>query len=189
MGTLGRALVDGADEVKLFDERIRVAAQILQLPGISGHADQDGLVRWLRSFEEKPSHVFVNHGDDTSCIAFRDLLSLKYGYEATAPYSGAVYDLAEGRYLAEPAGVRILREETESQNKKAGAEKEAQVEATQAKKSVKKSSDTKSSTTYNRLLAAIERLGEVAQKNRNRSDKDLKKFLNQVENLCKQWRR
>ncbi len=195
VGTLGRALVDGADEVKLFDEKIHVSAQILQLPGISGHADQDGLVHWLRSFEEKPYHVFVNHGDDESCKAFRDLISLKYGYEATAPYSGAVYDLAQGRYEYEAQGVRIVRKEdsnTSGATKAQTAETmqpSTQLEAAQAGKSQKKTSDAKSSATYNRLLKAITQLTEIAQKNRNRSDKDLKKFLNQVENLCKQWRR
>ena len=178
-GTLGRALVDGVDEVKLFEEKIHVAAQILQLPGISGHADQDGLVHWLRSFKEKPNHVFVNHGDDESCMAFRDLLSLKYGYEATAPYSGAVYDLAEGRYEYEAVGVRVARNEQD----------DTRLEATQAGNVQKRKSDAKSSATYNRLLKAISQLTEIAQKNRNRSDRDLKKFLSQVENLCKQWRR
>ena len=107
VGTLGRVLVDGADEVKLFDEKIHVAAKILQLPGVSGHADQNGLVAWLRGFKEKPHHVFVNHGDDESCKAFRDLIALKYGYEATAPYSGAIYDLAWGVYEYEAQGARL----------------------------------------------------------------------------------
>ena len=196
VGTLGRALVDGADEVKLFDEKIHVAAQILQLPGISGHADQDGLIHWLQGFEEKPCHVFVNHGDDESCKVFRDLISLKYGYEATAPYSGAVYDLAQGRYEYEAQGVRIARREQDDKegvgHKQTSREiqsakniqRDPQLEVAQAK-----GSDKKSSAIYDRLQKSIDQLAEVAKKNRNRSDKDLKKFLTQVENLCKQWRR
>ena len=42
-GTLGRALVEGAKEVKLFGEPIEVRASIRVLSGISGHADQAGL--------------------------------------------------------------------------------------------------------------------------------------------------
>ena len=172
VGTLGRALVDGADEVKLFDEKIHVAAKILQLPGVSGHADQNGLVAWLRGFKEKPHHVFVNHGDDESCKAFRDLIALKYGYEATAPYSGSVYDLAQGMYEYEAQGARLV------------GKVETQLEMAETK-----ISDKKSAAIYHRLEKAIEQLAEVARKNRNRSDKELKKLLTQVENLCKQWRR
>jgi len=163
-GTLGRALVEGVDEVELFDETIHVAAQIRQLDGVSGHADQEGLVRWLQGFEEKPAHVFVNHGDDEACTAFRDLIALKYGYEATAPYSGAVYDLARGCY-------------------------EYEAQAKRFSKPSNKSGDKKSSATYYQLLDTIDQLKEVAQKNRNRSEKDLKKFLSLVKNLCNQWRR
>ena len=172
VGTLGRVLVDGADEVKLFDEKIHVAAKILQLPGVSGHADQNGLVAWLRGFKEKPHHVFVNHGDDESCKAFRDLIALKYGYEATAPYSGAIYDLAWGVYEYEAQGARLA------------GKVETQLEMAETK-----ISDKKSAAIYHRLEKAIEQLAEVARKNRNRSDKELKKLLTQVENLCKQWRR
>ena len=45
-GTLGHALLNGAKEVKLFGENIQVHAEILNLPGISGHADRDMLTKW-----------------------------------------------------------------------------------------------------------------------------------------------
>ena len=53
-GNLGRALVEGADEVKLFGETIQVRAQIRKLAGLSGHADKEGLIEWIQAFEEKP---------------------------------------------------------------------------------------------------------------------------------------
>ena len=63
-GTLGRALIEGADEVRLFGETVQVNAQICQMSGLSGHADRDGLLTWIRHFDPKPKHVFVNHGED-----------------------------------------------------------------------------------------------------------------------------
>ena len=54
VGTLGRALIDGIDGVKLFGEEIEVKAEIAQIGGMSGHADREGLLQWIGSFEPKP---------------------------------------------------------------------------------------------------------------------------------------
>lgn len=103
-GTLGRAIWDGAKSVRLFGEEVAVAAEICTLSGISGHADQKGLLHWLHGFAEKPQAVFVNHGDDDAVKAFSALLQ-KEGYTAHAPYSGSVYDLLAGRFETEKKGV------------------------------------------------------------------------------------
>ena len=93
-GTLGRALVDGAPSVKIFDEAIAVNAEIRVLAGVSGHADKNGLIRWLQGVSPKPAQIFVNHGDDEACTDFTQCLREEYGYNAMAPYSGTCYDLA-----------------------------------------------------------------------------------------------
>ena len=46
-GTLGRALTEGAEYVKLFGETIEVKAELAQLDGVSGHADKNGLLHWV----------------------------------------------------------------------------------------------------------------------------------------------
>ncbi len=100
LGTLGRALVEGAREVKLFGEEISVQAEIRVLPGVSGHADDLGLLRWAKGFRENPpSQVFVTHGDDEVCDIFAKRLEEELGYKAMAPYSGTVYDLIEEKFL------------------------------------------------------------------------------------------
>ena len=55
IGTLGRSLLEGATEVKLFGETVYVGAEICQMPGISGHADVNGLMTWIKSFSQKPT--------------------------------------------------------------------------------------------------------------------------------------
>ena len=99
VGTLGRLLVDGVRKVKLFGEDIIVNAEIDTLPGVSGHADKEGLLAWVDAFEEKPGFVFVNHGDPDAAETFRDLLKETRGLEAFAPYSGTCYDLAAGEFM------------------------------------------------------------------------------------------
>ena len=61
-GTLGRSLVQGAKEVKLFGEPVSVNAEIYNLEGFSGHADQAGLIDWLSGFQTAPKQVFLVHG-------------------------------------------------------------------------------------------------------------------------------
>ncbi|MBE6982081.1 MAG: MBL fold metallo-hydrolase [Ruminococcaceae bacterium] len=92
-GTLGRSLQEGASRVKLFGEDITVHAEICQLDGISGHADRDMLLGWLENLQNKPTRVFVNHGDETVCEAFAQTVTEKLGFSAVAPYSGDGYDL------------------------------------------------------------------------------------------------
>ena len=113
-GTLGRILIDGIKkQVKLFDEDIEVRAEVRMLPGVSGHADQQGLLNWLLSIAEKPKMVFLNHGDPESCEAFRDKIR-ELGYEAFAPYSGTSFDLIRGEFDVVTEGIAIEKTEPEA---------------------------------------------------------------------------
>ncbi len=160
-GTLGRALIEGVEEVTLFGERIAVAAEICSFQGISGHADHTGLLQWLHAFKEKPSAVFVVHGEDEVCRSFAEEL-VKEGYHAHAPYSGSEYDLLAGKftYVADAVAVQ----------KKTFAHKRAvQV--------------------YDRLVAAGKRLMTVIRHNEGGTNKDLSRFTDQINSLCDKWDR
>ena len=104
-GTLGRLLVDGAKMVKLFGEEIAVAADIKILPGTSGHADDKGLMKWISAFKTAPKHVFVNHGEDKVTIFFAQRLIDELKFEASAPFSGTVFDLKTNAYVKETIGI------------------------------------------------------------------------------------
>ena len=161
VGTLGRAIVDGIDEVKLFGEPIRIRASIRQLVGLSGHADKNGLLDWINGFEKKPDRVFVVHGEDSVCESFKECLIHEHGINAYAPYSGTRFNLAnnELEYIASP--VRLEK-----------------------KKPGKAVSDV-----FARLLAAGQRLLVVIQHNEGGANKDLAKFADQINSLCDKWDR
>ena len=156
-GTLGRALLDGVKEVRLFGEDIAVNAEIAVLHGTSGHADQKGLFNWVEAFAKKPETIFVNHGDTEACEAFQALLQEK-GYVAVAPFSGAEFDLLSGKFLAFPAGRPIA---------KRGAAR---------KKGV-----------FDALIAAAQHLLLVAQSCRERPNRDLTRFTAQIQALIDRW--
>ena len=90
VGTLGRALIGGAKEVKLFQEEVHVNAHIIQFPGMSGHADQEGLLKWAGSLRAKPDRVFVTHGEDKVTEIFAEKLWDEFRYPAMAPFSGCL---------------------------------------------------------------------------------------------------
>ena len=156
-GTLGRALLEGAKEVKLFGEVIEVKAEITKIAGISGHADKNGLLKWINSFTEKPpKRVFVVHGEDKVCDEFARTLT-DSGYNATAPYSGTIFDLIQGEFVKEALPVAV--------KKKAAAKK-------------------RSGDMFQRLLTAGQRLISVIRKNEGLSNKDTAKFTDQIQALC-----
>ncbi|CUH91829.1 MBL fold metallo-hydrolase RNA specificity domain-containing protein [Herbinix luporum] len=108
-GSLGRIILDGAQEVKLFGEIVTVKAQIRRLQGISGHADRNGLLKWLAAFEKKPERVFVVHGDAQVCDIFTDYLKDELGYNAYAPYSGTVVNLAKNLVVLEGKPIPVQK--------------------------------------------------------------------------------
>ncbi len=108
-GTLGRIIYDGAKKVKLFGEEIAVNCGVSLLPGISGHADKNGLIAWIKGFRRGPEHIFVNHGDDGSCVAFAETLK-ELGYDAEAPFSGSVFDLRDASAIVRTEGKPVRKD-------------------------------------------------------------------------------
>ncbi|HET8696850.1 MAG TPA: MBL fold metallo-hydrolase [Gammaproteobacteria bacterium] len=91
-GTLGRRLVDGAEEVRIFQETIRVAARVHTVGGLSAHADQSGLLDWYGAFRSRPPVCLV-HGEPTAQHALAAALRARYGVEARVPRAGSALRL------------------------------------------------------------------------------------------------
>lgn len=163
VGTLGRTLLEGATKVKLFGEEVHVAAEICRMPGISGHADVNGLLDWIVAFEKKPKKVFITHGEDTVTEIFASRLQEELGYDTMAPFSGTIYDLEQNVCVYEAQGVRIEKAEARKTSKSARA--------------------------FDRLLALGQRLLSVIRKNEGCANKDLDKFAREVQSLCDKWDR
>lgn len=92
-GTLGRRIIDGAKQVKIYGEDIAVNAQIHTLGGFSAHADKDGLLKWLSTNKNPKSKIFVVHGEEESSEFFAKLISSEFGLAAYVPRWGEIVDL------------------------------------------------------------------------------------------------
>ena len=136
------------------------------LAGVSGHADREGLMKWAGSFSaKKPKRFFVVHGDDEVTVSFAKRLEEELGYQAMAPFSGTVYDLAADKCIYQAQGIPAPKKPAVT----AAAEKVNKI--------------------YARLLSMGHRLMAIIQKNEGGANKDLKKFANEIEKLCDKWDR
>jgi len=91
-GTLGRALVDGAKEIRLWGESIQVNAAVHTIGGLSAHADQQGLLDWYRRFDGRPPVALV-HGEPEAMAALADKLDQAGSAKVIQPQLGQVANL------------------------------------------------------------------------------------------------
>lgn len=96
-GTLGRRLIDGAKQVKLYGEDVAVKAQIFTLGGFSAHADMNGLTEWTQNIKNSKLKVFIIHGEPLSSEHLADELRTKFGYNVYVPEWGEIFDLSTYR--------------------------------------------------------------------------------------------
>ena len=161
-GSLGRRLLNGEKTVTLFGEEISVNAEIAALQGTSGHADRQGLLRWLNGFKTKPELVFVNHGDDQSCEYFKDTL-ISMGYNATAPYSGTEYSLNTGKMTVYTEGKAIDRTKYFKET-------------------------TRSEMIYRDMVKEAEKLLDLVKLRQGRPNKDNSRLTSQIKSILEKWR-
>ena len=87
-GTLGRHIVEGAENVRILGRRHDVRARVSQIHGFSAHADRDELLAWLSSLKKAPRHVFVTHGEPEAAESFSRLVHEKTGWPTSVPEYG-----------------------------------------------------------------------------------------------------
>ena len=157
-GTMGRQLLDGLTSIKLFGEKIAVRAEICSFKFMSSHADKNGLIHWLEMQGQKPKKVFIVHGEETAALSFRETLQ-GLGYTAEVPLFESEYSLMDGACLAKG------RDFPRDKEKKAGFVSEV----------------------FRRLLAAVERLTGIASGYKQGANRDVARFADEVEELCRRW--
>ena len=161
-GTLGRHLLNGAKQVRLFGEDIAVNATIHNFKGLSSHADRDHLLDWIDHVNDPaPKQVFVVHGDAQVTEIFANTLREK-GMSAHAPLYEEVFDLANNKMLA--AGMEIAP-------KKTSYESNGQV-----------------SSAYHELESAAMDLMTLIRASKGGSNKDLKKMAAQLRTIAEKWK-
>jgi metallo-beta-lactamase family protein len=84
-GTRGRALLSGADKIKIHGKYYGVRAEVKEISSFSGHADQEEILNWLTNFKKRPKKIFLNHGELAASDALRKVIEEKTGMECSVP--------------------------------------------------------------------------------------------------------
>ena len=114
-GTLGRKIVDGAKQVKIFGEDIAVNARIEYIEGYSGHADQEWLLNFVYSFINKPKHIFLVHGEPEGQVVLKDKIEETTEISVTIPDFGEKYELSDEINVIDKVKARKASEYTRLQ--------------------------------------------------------------------------
>lgn len=99
-GTRGAALLAGERSIKIFGEYVNVRAEVVQIEGLSAHADQAGLLGWLKALERPPQRVFITHGEPAAADMLRRRIDETLGWDATVPDYRDSFELSEESYRA-----------------------------------------------------------------------------------------
>jgi metallo-beta-lactamase family protein len=84
-GTRGRSLQDGASMVKMLGDYVPVAAEIVDIPAFSSHADQREILNWLKLATVRPQIVYIVHGEPPASEALRECITHDLGWNAVVP--------------------------------------------------------------------------------------------------------
>ena len=91
--SLGRRLVDGEKEVRIFGERIPVRASVHTMGGFSAHADQKGLLEWFDTVSPSRPRAIITHGEDRAREVFCGLIKERHGIKPECPQLGDVIEI------------------------------------------------------------------------------------------------
>ncbi len=84
-GTRGAAMLAGIPRVKIHGEWIDIRAEVISLPGLSGHADHQGLLDWIEALPRAPRHVYLMHGEPEAADSLRQAITERQGWPCSVP--------------------------------------------------------------------------------------------------------
>ncbi len=92
-GTRGKKLLEGARSIKIYGNYYTVRAQIVEIQGMSAHADQHDLLNWISELENKPKNVFLVHGENEPADELRLKIKENYGFPCVIAQRGQEFEL------------------------------------------------------------------------------------------------
>lgn len=93
VNTLGRKIQERREEVPIFGEPMRLRAEVCQLDALSGHADREEMLAWMKPLAVGLKRVFLVHGEPDQQTAFAAAIRQRYQLDVVVPARGSSFDI------------------------------------------------------------------------------------------------
>lgn len=84
-GTRGDLIVRGAKEIKIHGQEWPIRAEVMNLTTMSGHADSDEILAWVKGFQQMPKRIFITHGEPDAANALKQRIEAQLKILALVP--------------------------------------------------------------------------------------------------------
>jgi metallo-beta-lactamase family protein len=92
-GTLGRRIVEGVRDIKIFGDLYKLNAEVVELDTFSAHADETDLVSYVEAINPKPKQTYLVHGEPVARQALQQALKDRVGIDSVLPQYGQSFEL------------------------------------------------------------------------------------------------
>lgn len=92
-GTRGARILAKEKTIRIFGQDVEINAEVVQLEGMSAHADSDQIMDWLRTAPKPPAAVYLNHGEPGPADILRQRIEHELGWSAMAPLLGQMVEV------------------------------------------------------------------------------------------------
>lgn len=92
-GTRGRALIEGAKQLKIHGQIVPARAHVETISGYSGHADFNEVLAWLMGFNRPPIKTFLVHGEPEAAVSLQEKIRSRFGWDVEIPKYGESFEL------------------------------------------------------------------------------------------------
>lgn len=96
-GTRGAYLAAGERTLRIFGHDVPIRAQVIQLQSMSGHADADEMLAWMKAAAHPPRMTYITHGEIDAADRMRWRVASELSWNVRAPHHGEAIDLTHPR--------------------------------------------------------------------------------------------
>jgi len=85
-GTRGRAILDGANSIKIHGEMVDIRCRVEYIESLSAHGDREDILRWLHAFDRPPRQIFLVHGEENAITSLKEAIERDFkGVKVSVP--------------------------------------------------------------------------------------------------------
>jgi metallo-beta-lactamase family protein len=84
-GTRGASLAAGEKHLRIYGQDVNIEAEVIQMEGLSAHADSDELIQWMKAAPQAPAMTYITHGEPDASDALRARIKRQLGWRVRVP--------------------------------------------------------------------------------------------------------